>query len=132
MKILAVWLCSTCSLLAADRVPPFGLVLPDEDKAALITGTAKLESEIAKVPVSDPLLPEVKIFHKAVNWAVVHQEFFRSNEVQVAHKLIEQGIGRARALSEKDAPWTQATGLVVRAYVSKIDDSIQPYGLVVP
>ena len=132
MKILAVWLCFTSCLLAADRVPPFGLVLSDEDKAALITGTAKLESEIAKVPASDPLLPEVKIFHKAVNWAVVHQEFFRSNEVQVAHKLIEQGIGRARALSEKEAPWTQATGLVVRAYVSKIDDSIQPYGLVVP
>ena len=29
-------------------------------------------------------------------------------------------------------PWTTATGLVVRGYVSKIDGSVQPYGLVVP
>ena len=29
-------------------------------------------------------------------------------------------------------PWTTATGLVVRGYKSKIDDSVQPYGLVVP
>src|SRR4030095_6195704 len=30
------------------------------------------------------------------------------------------------------APWTTATGLVVRGYVSKIDKSVQPYGLVMP
>src|SRR5262249_35427770 len=29
-------------------------------------------------------------------------------------------------------PWTTATGLVARGYVSKIDESVQPYGLVVP
>ena len=30
------------------------------------------------------------------------------------------------------ATWTTATGLVVRGYVSRIDGSVQPYGLVVP
>ena len=30
------------------------------------------------------------------------------------------------------SPWTTATGLVVRGYLSKIDGSVQPYGLVVP
>src|SRR5205814_2057160 len=29
-------------------------------------------------------------------------------------------------------PWTSATGLVPLGYVSKIDGSVQPYGLVVP
>ena len=33
---------------------------------------------------------------------------------------------------EGKAPWNTATGLVVRGYVSKIDGSVQPYGLVVP
>src|SRR5581483_1131443 len=28
--------------------------------------------------------------------------------------------------------WTTATGLVVRGYISKIDQSVQPYGLVIP
>ena len=39
---------------------------------------------------------------------------------------------RAGQLREGQAPWNTATGLVVRGYVSKIDGSVQPYGLVVP
>ena len=35
-------------------------------------------------------------------------------------------------MREGKSPWTTATGLVVRGYVSKIDGSVQPYGLVVP
>jgi hypothetical protein len=35
-------------------------------------------------------------------------------------------------LRESSAPWIDTTGLVVRGYVSKIDGSVQPYGLVVP
>jgi hypothetical protein len=132
MRALCGWLCLSCTVLAADRVPPYGLTLSADDRAALVAGVTRLEEEIAKVPRANPLLPEVKIFHKAVNWALTHQEFYRSNEIQIAHKLLEQGIERARLLREKSSPWTQATGLVVRAYVSKIDDSIQPYGLVVP
>jgi hypothetical protein len=39
---------------------------------------------------------------------------------------------RAKALREGKTPWTTQTGLVVRGYVSKIDGSVQPYGLLVP
>ena len=46
--------------------------------------------------------------------------------------FLKQGHERARRLRDGKAPWTTATGLVVRGYVSKIDGSVQPYGLVVP
>src|SRR6266498_3601041 len=39
---------------------------------------------------------------------------------------------RAKALHEGFAPWTNASGLIVRGYRSKIDGSVQPYGLVIP
>jgi dienelactone hydrolase len=42
------------------------------------------------------------------------------------------GQQRADDLTQGRAPWTTATGLVVRGYVSKIDGSVQPYGLVIP
>jgi dienelactone hydrolase len=45
---------------------------------------------------------------------------------------LTEGLARVKALREGKAPWASATGLVVRAYVSKIDGSVQPYGLVVP
>jgi pimeloyl-ACP methyl ester carboxylesterase len=131
-RVFAATFLLACAALAADRVPPYGLELAPSDKAALTEGVSSLREEIAKIPSRDRLLPEVKIFHKAVDWALSYQEFYRSNELQIAQKLIEQGLERARALADRRSPWTEATGLVVRAYVSRIDDSIQPYGLVVP
>lgn len=130
IRLSAILLASSC--LAADRVPPFGLELSLAEATALRKGVTQLQGEIAKVSKGHPLLPDAKIFHKAVDWAVSYQEIYRTNEVPIAHKLIQQGMERARALAEGRNPWTEATGLVVRAYVSRIDDSLQPYGLVVP
>src|SRR5207302_4963940 len=53
-------------------------------------------------------------------------------EVEIARTLLSQGMRRAVQLRNGEAPWTTATGLVVRGYVSKIDGSVQPYGLIVP
>src|SRR5581483_11985644 len=59
-------------------------------------------------------------------------EFYDAKEVPIARKLLKQGMERAHQLREGQTPWTTATGLVVRGYQSKIDGSVQPYGLVVP
>ena len=74
----------------------------------------------------------MQIYEKAVRWALAHDEFYNVREVAVAKKLLEQGLARAAQLKEGQSPWNTATGLIVRGYVSKIDGSIQPYGLVVP
>jgi hypothetical protein len=123
----------------ATRVPPFGISLSAEDRGALTnelrafdTELKKLDRVAAKNSPSARFLPEVQVFYKAVNWAVAYDEFYRTNEIAAAHKLIEQGVERAKALAGGKTPWTSATGLVVRAYRSRIDRSIQPYGLVVP
>jgi hypothetical protein len=118
-----------------NRVPPFGIPLSAEDRKALTEKLATFEGDLKQLQKNGKALawlPEVQIFHKAVSWAVAYEEFYRSNEIAAAHKLIEQGMERARALGDGKPPWTTATGLVVRAYTSRIDKSIQPYGLVVP
>ena len=51
------------------------------------------------------LLPDVEIFHKAVDWAARDGEFYRSNEVDVARGLLSQGMERAARLRAGDAPW---------------------------
>src|SRR5439155_578089 len=53
-------------------------------------------------------------------------------EIPAAKMLLRQGMERAQQLRDSKAPWTTATGLVVHGYISKIDGSVQPYGLVVP
>ncbi|OAI54344.1 hypothetical protein AYO44_03485 [Planctomycetaceae bacterium SCGC AG-212-F19] len=126
----------------ADKVrpiPPAGVTIPEGDKAELQTGVDALGKEIdalrgtlkGKAALLE-LLPDVQIYHNAVRYAVTYNEFHNAKEFGTAKKLLQQGMDRAKSLRDGKAPWTTATGLVVRGYVSKIDGSVQPYGLVVP
>jgi hypothetical protein len=121
------------------RIPPMGIKLSEEDRTWLSFETAWLEYEIAnlgltlkKRPDLLDLLPDVQIYHKAVRYALKYGEFFNAGELATARKLLEEGRERAAFLRKGSAPWATATGLVVRGYRSRIDGSIQPYGLVVP
>lgn len=120
-------------------MPPRGVAIPAEVRAELTAKAAELGKDIAELqqslrakPALLDLLPDVQIYHNAVRYALEDDIFYKSNDFKLARKFLEQGEERARDLHEGRAPWTNATGLVVRGYVSKIDHSVQPYGLVVP
>jgi hypothetical protein len=120
-------------------IPPPGIEVPEEVRASLTQGVTDLAKEIealraqlAGKPELLAQLPDVEIFHKAVDWALSHGEFFDVKQFEAAQKQIALGKDRARALREGEAPWNKQTGLVVRGYRSKIDGSVQPYGLVIP
>jgi dienelactone hydrolase len=120
-------------------IPPAGIAISDKDRAELEQGVAELGREIQSLradlsgkPALLELLPDVQIYHKAVDWALRFNEFYHTNEVQTARRLLTEGMARVKALGQGLAPWASETGLVVRAYISKIDGSVQPYGLVVP
>ena len=126
----------------ADRVrpvPPKGIAISDADRSALQAGADELGREIEALreslkrkPDLLGLLPDVQIYHNAVRYALSYDEFYKTREVAVAKDLLKQGLERASQLRLGNASWNSATGLVVRGYVSKIDGSVQPYGLVVP
>jgi hypothetical protein len=121
------------------RIPPPGIAVAPADRVELEAGLGELASAIDALrrgfhdqPAMLDLLPDVEIYHKAVHYALKYGEFFHPRELGTARLLIKQGLERARLLRQAQAPWTTATGLVVRGYVSRIDGSVQPYGLVVP
>jgi pimeloyl-ACP methyl ester carboxylesterase len=120
-------------------IPPKGIVLKEAERVELQSGLSSLRVEIDATRTALEkrqgllgLLPDVEIYESAVRTALVYDEFFNVKEVPMAKKLLELGLERARLLRDGKAPWNTATGLVVRGYVSKIDGSVQPYGLVVP
>jgi pimeloyl-ACP methyl ester carboxylesterase len=120
-------------------IPPRGVKLSRADRTRLRAGVEELGKEIdalrktlAGKPDLRELLPDVEVYHQAVRIALTYHEFFDPKEVAAAHDLLKQGRERARQLRQGKAPWNTATGLVVRGYVSKIDGSVQPYGLMVP
>jgi hypothetical protein len=121
------------------RLPPAGIEIPASDRVELEAGVAELGKaiealrvELKGTPALFDLLPDVQIYHNAVRYALAYNEFFKAEELAVAKAQLKQGLARAQVLRDGRAPWTTQTGLVVRGYVSDIDGSVQPYGLVVP
>lgn len=119
------------------RVPKTGIELAPEVRKELQDGMAALRADIEQVqnkpgaPAKD-LLADVEVLYKAVWFAVENQEFFAPNEVSKAREQLALGRRRAAEILAGHPGWPKATGLVVRGYPSKIDQSFQPYGLVIP
>ncbi len=123
------------------KIPALGISLTDSDRAELTAGTTALRAEIDTLardlasPADAPLLallPDVEIFHKAVAWSLADDTFYSTKEIAFARHLLTEGRERAAQLRAKKSPWLEARGLIVRGHRSKLDGSIQPYGLVVP
>lgn len=112
-------------------VPPPGIAVPASDRTELEQGLRKLGDALHRLE-QNPLFADVAIYHKAVRYALEYNEIFQETETARAKELLAEGQRRADDLLQGRAPWTTATGLVVRGYVSRIDRSVQPYGLVVP
>lgn len=125
----------------ADKVrpiPPPGVAIPGEERAALTAEAARLGAAIdearARLAGKPALsyLPDVQIFHKAVDWALRYDEFYDAKQSEWATEQLKLGFSRLEALNQGKTPWLAQTGLVPRGYLSKIDGSVQPFGLVVP
>ena len=124
---------------AVRPIPPPGVQVPkaEADKLdAALKGLRAAIDEAAKAQAKNPmladLLPDVEIYHKAVDWALRYGEFHKAAEIKSAHEQIAEGLARAAELKVGKHSWTSRKGLVLRAYRSRIDGSVQPYGMVIP
>ena len=118
-------------------VPPVGIELNESDRNELDGGLAELNAKIELLRKSkdlrvQSLMPDVEIFSRAIRDAIAHRELFHKNDIGKARQVLAEGHARADSLKNGNAPWTTQTGLVVRGFASRIDDTVQPYGVVVP
>ena len=119
------------------RIPKLGVEVPAADREDLegqlkLLGDAIQQIQSSKDAKLAALASDVQIFHKAVHDALKYNEFFATGEIAKAKSLLKMGRDRAELLLKGDTSWTAAPDLVVRGYVSKIDGSVQPYGIVLP
>ncbi len=121
------------------KIPAPGITLTDADRTELATGAAVLRRDLdalARELAGDAkltaLLPDVEIFHKAVAWTLADDTFYSAKEIAYARTLLARGGERVAQLRAKQTPWLEARGLILRGHRSKLDGSVQPYGLVVP
>ena len=121
------------------RVPAVGIEIPEDTRLALRERTDalgqaidQLRDQLTETPPLLRFLPDVQVYHKAVDWALRHRLFFKESEFKTAEELLAEGTERAKQLANGKTPWTRQPGLIVRGYISRLDGSVQPYGLVIP
>ena len=119
------------------RIPKLGVEVPAADRKELesqlkLLGEAITQIGALKDAKLAALAPDVRIFHKAAHDALQYQEFFAAGDIAKAKNLLKKGRERAEMILKGDTTWTASPDLVVRGYVSKIDGSVQPYGIVLP
>lgn len=117
-------------------VPPPGVMITPEERSKLETDLQSLNETITKLrnnksPQIQKYLPDVEVFARAVDLALKEDGFFEAKDASRAMDVLNEGARRAKSL-EKNPPvyWLMQSGPVVRGYRSKLDGTVQPYGVV--
>lgn len=93
----------------------------------------QLKERLANLPpMNSDLRADAEVFHKGIAWALRYETTFGSNDVVLLKKALTRGSQRADALATNQRPWTTKKGKFLRGFVSAVDGSTQPYGIIVP
>ncbi|MFN5102404.1 MAG: prolyl oligopeptidase family serine peptidase, partial [Planctomycetota bacterium] len=138
----------TCRLLGdgpADNqvenirpIPPVGIEVPAEVRESLSKALEPLKKSIdelsqSKDPRIQSQLPDAEIFYRAVSLALSENGFFDPADFDRAKSLIEEGKRRCEGIRANACDWTwisQSPYITVRGFRSKLDGTVQPYGVV--
>ncbi|HEX3656890.1 MAG TPA: prolyl oligopeptidase family serine peptidase [Pirellulales bacterium] len=119
------------------KLPPPGISVPAEDRARLETAVSRLTRRVQtargklELPARERL-PDVEIYLKAVQVALANDEFFDPKDVARADDLLRRGQARLDELTAGKPSWLGKHGTLALGFRSRLDDSVQPYGLVIP
>jgi pimeloyl-ACP methyl ester carboxylesterase len=86
----------------------------------------------AALAVKQDLRADAEVFAKGVAWALRYDASFTPADTVLLKKALERGRERVMALTAGKQPWADRKGKVVRGFVSAVDGSVQPYGVIVP
>lgn len=102
----------------------------------ILTKAKKLDNAIASLKrqgVHAPALTDIEVYYKAAEWVVRFGEVPDGPSAKRTIDVLNRGLLRASQQAAGEAPWLAQTGrAVVRAYRSRIDNSIQPYAVTFP
>jgi pimeloyl-ACP methyl ester carboxylesterase len=118
--------------LAAQQPPPRPYTPTPAERHNIETKSAALGALLNRLE-RDRLYPDVAIYRKAAEFILKQpDEFATPAYVKDTLAALDKGIARAKELAAGSPSWTKVKGRLVRAYVSNIDGSVQPYGLIIP
>ncbi len=113
----------------------FSMVLLNVELVAseLQDAATQLASKLSTVDQANPdLVADVEVFHKGVIWALRYDTPLTPGDELLVKRALASGTRRAEALALNKPNWTTRKGKVLRGFVSVVDGSTQPYGVIIP
>jgi poly(3-hydroxybutyrate) depolymerase len=104
--------------------------LAAEERLKLQTELSELERSLATLPESSS--PDAAIFAKGLSWALKYDRDFSPNDVALLNRAVVHCRQRTESILAGKSQWKDRRGKLALGFRSKIDDSYQPYGLIVP
>jgi predicted esterase len=129
-----VWLITSAALAieSVPRVlPPAGIELPSAQRQRIEQRLREVLGH-AQRHLEHPLLADAGALIKAVDFALRNGEFYQPKDADKALRILQLADDRLAQLAADKSDWKRQHGRVVRGFRSRIDDSFQPYGLVIP
>jgi hypothetical protein len=78
------------------------------------------------------LRADLGVFAKSITWALHYHASFTPAEQLLVSKVLNHYQARLSALEADQPSWPQQKGRTVRGFISSVDGSMQPYGVIVP
>ncbi|WP_298868982.1 prolyl oligopeptidase family serine peptidase [uncultured Gimesia sp.] len=131
LSILLTLLFCTCpgALSLGQNPQP----LTTEQRQTFDQGLRTLQESLETIRDQSPSeIADASIFAKGLKWALQYDQKFSPRDVTLMKKAMERGKQRIEALNTNKKPWRTRKGKLALGYVSVVDNSVQPYGIIVP
>ncbi len=122
--------------MTSQLLGPLGALLllvgvSPEDRPQLQRELTEARARLAKL--SPDLRPDAEIFLKGITWALHYDaDQLAPTDLALLKKASARAAERLAALEAGRQPWAARAGKFVRGFVSAVDGSVQPYGILVP
>ena len=137
---------STCAAETYKQLPPSGIEIEAADLRKLQGRIKTIRSAYDHAAEKATLdgeawKPHVEALVRAVDLAIEHNGFFKAKEVEKANQLLDEAERRIKTISrsKNTLQWlglspkpSDKPQLLVGGFRSTIDDSVQPFGMVIP
>lgn len=127
---------SLVGVATSDEPNPAAGSLTDEERQAFLAQLQPLQQRLAGMRrtrnVNLDRWADAQVFVKAVTWALELGPVNDANGRQMVKVGLRRAKERIEALDAGKYPWTEKPDRSARGYISSVDNSVQPYCLILP
>lgn len=112
------------------RVPPIGIEIPPERESAWLALLDDLRQQLGDSQTHSTA--DVAVLLKACRFAIEHRELYQEKDFAKVDRLLGLAAERLVSVGHQEPEWQKPAGRQVRGFISAVDGSPQPLGLVLP